>query len=95
MQGLLQFRLAPKTPAPFDPHRLDTYPIALELEGPNKQVLIFTHGILYVAPLRPVGALVGRLVAEAQKVEAAKQQAQRLKRPRRAPAKEPTSVAEQ
>ncbi|MFA0779877.1 MAG: hypothetical protein RJAPGHWK_001384 [Candidatus Fervidibacter sp.] len=73
----------------------DTYTIALELEGTNKQVLIFKHGILYVDPMRPVGDLVGRLVAEAQKVEAAKQQAQRLKRPRRAPAKEPTSVAEQ
>ena len=94
-QGLLQFRLAPKTPDPFDPHSLDTYTIALELEGTNKQVLIFKHGILYVDPMRPVGDLVGRLVAEAQKVEAAKQQAQRLKRPRRAPAKEPTSVAEQ
>ncbi|MFA0773166.1 MAG: hypothetical protein KEFWMYNX_001183 [Candidatus Fervidibacter sp.] len=72
----------------------DTYTIALELEGTNKQVLIFKHGILYVDPMRPVGDVIGRLILEAQQAEAAKQQVQRLKRPRRAPVKEPTGVAE-
>jgi host factor-I protein len=72
----------------------DTYTIALELEGTNKQVLIFKHGILYVDPMRPVGDVVGRLITEAQQAEAAKQQVQRLKRPRRVPVKEPTGVAE-
>jgi RNA chaperone Hfq len=72
----------------------DTYTIALELEGTNKQVLIFKHGILYVDPMRPVGDVVGRLILEAQQAEAAKQQVQRFKRPRRVPVKEPTGVAE-
>ncbi len=72
----------------------DTYTIALELEGTNKQVLIFKHGILYVDPMRPVGDVVGRLILEAQQAEAAKQQVQRLKRSRRVPVKEPTGVAE-
>jgi len=49
---------------------------------------------LYVDPMRPVGDVVGRLILEAQQAEAAKQQVQRLKRPRRAPVKEPTGVAE-
>lgn len=70
----------------------DTYTIALELEGTNKQVLIFKHGILYVDPMRPVGDLVGRLITEAQQTEAAKHQAQPAKRPRRA-AKEPSGVS--
>jgi host factor-I protein len=72
----------------------DTYTIALELEGTNKQVLIFKHGILYVDPMRPVGDVVGRLILEAQQAEAAKQQVQRLKRSRRVLVKEPTGVAE-
>jgi host factor-I protein len=72
----------------------DTYTIALELEGTNKQVLIFKHGILYVDPMRPVGDVVGRLILEAQQAEAAKQQVQRLKRSRRVPVKEPTGIAE-
>jgi host factor-I protein len=72
----------------------DTYTIDLELEGTNKQVLIFKNGILYVDPMRPVGDVVGRLITEAQQAEAAKQQVQRLKRSRRVPVKEPTGVAE-
>jgi len=44
--------------------------------------------------MRPVGDVIGRLILEAQQAEAAKQQVQRLKRPRRAPVKEPTGVVE-
>ncbi len=69
----------------------DTYTIALELEGTNKQVLIFKHGILYVDPMRPVGDVVGRLITEAQQAEAGKHQTQTAK-PRRA-AREPSGVS--
>jgi host factor-I protein len=57
----------------------DTYTLVLELEGTNKQVLIFKHGVLYVDPMRPVGDVVGRLMAEAQQAEQARQAQQQSK----------------
>ncbi|MFA0740778.1 MAG: hypothetical protein DFNUSKGM_000885 [Candidatus Fervidibacter sacchari] len=57
----------------------DTYTFVLELEGTNKQVLIFKHGVLYVDPMRPVGDIVGRLIAEAQQAEQARQAQQQSK----------------
>lgn len=63
----------------------DTYTFVLELEGTNKQVLIFKHGVLYIDPLRPIGDLIGRLITETQQAEQAKQaqQERQQKRPRR------------
>ncbi len=66
----------------------DTYTFVLELEGTNKQVLIFKHGVLYIDPMRPVGDVVGRLMAEAQQAEQAKaasQAPQASQRPQHAP----------
>lgn len=66
----------------------DTYTFVLELEGTNKQVLVFKHGVLYVDPMRPVGDIVGRLMAESQQAEQSRQvqqqskQQQQQKRPR-------------
>ncbi len=51
----------------------DTYTFVLELEGTGKQVLIFKHGVLYIDPMRPVGDVVGRLVAEMQQAEQTRQ----------------------
>ncbi|MGQ9463757.1 MAG: RNA chaperone Hfq [Candidatus Fervidibacter sp.] len=64
----------------------DTYTFVLELEGTNKQVLIFKHGVLYIDPLRPIGDLIGRMITETQQTEQAKQaqqerQQKRLRRP--------------
>ncbi len=51
----------------------DTYTFVLELEGTGKQVLVFKHGVLYLDPMRPVGDVVGRLVAEVQQAEQSRQ----------------------
>lgn len=65
----------------------DTYTFVLELEGTNKQILVFKHGVLYVDPMRPVGDVVGRLAVEAQQSEQtrqtqqSRQQQKRLRRP--------------
>lgn len=64
----------------------DTYTFVLELEGTNKQVLIFKHGVLYIDPMRPVGDIVGRLVSETQQQseqprQLQQRQQQRQKRP--------------
>ncbi len=75
----------------------DTYTFVLELEGTNKQVLVFKHGVLYVDPMRPVGDIVGRLVAEAQQAEQARQpqqsRQQQQKRPKRPAAPEPAKTS--
>ncbi len=76
----------------------DTYTFVLELEGTNKQVLVFKHGVLYVDPMRPVGDVVGRLAAEAQQSEQARQtqqtpqQQQQQKRPKRPAQPEPAKT---
>ncbi len=63
----------------------DTYTFVLELEGTNKQVLIFKHSVLYIDPMRPVGDVVGKLMEETQQQEQARQaqqkQQQKQKRP--------------
>lgn len=55
----------------------DTYTFVLELEGTNKQILIFKHGVLYIDPMRPAGDIVGRLAAESQQSEQPRQGQQR------------------
>lgn len=67
----------------------DTYTIVLELEGTNKQVLIFKHGILFVDPIHPVGDILERITEETRQV----QQASKPRRRRRVtPEKEPATT---
>lgn len=75
----------------------DTYTFVLELEGTNKQILVFKHGVLYVDPMRPVGDVVGRLAAEAQQAEQARQtqqirQQRQERKPRRPVPREPVKT---
>ena len=71
----------------------DTYTFVLELEGTNKQVLIFKHGVLYIDPMRPVGDVVGRLIAEAQQAEQARQAQQQSKQQQQQQQKRPRQQA--
>lgn len=70
----------------------DTYTFVLELEGTNKQILIFKHGVLYVDPMRPVGDVVGRITSEAQQLEQAQRQSQQNKPKRPQPKPEPAKT---
>ncbi|MCS7266049.1 MAG: RNA chaperone Hfq [Armatimonadetes bacterium] len=69
----------------------DTYTFVLELEGTNRQILVFKHGVLYIDPMRPVGDVVGRLATEAQQSEQNRQgqQRQQQQQKQRKPKPEP------